>query len=207
MAIFKRTGSILLMGVATAVTIGLSAGPALAATTFTVKPGGNITAKSGTTTLTDTKTGTKLVCKSSSTTASLKSGSGLSGSGIGSIKTISFATCTGPLGLTFTVTAGHLPWKLNATSYSGGVTKGTITGIHATLSGPGCSATVDGSSATANNGKVAVTYTNSSGALKVLTTGGTLKVYNVSGCAGLLNSGDSSTFSASYTVSPKQTIT
>lgn len=207
MTSLKRTGSILVMSVAAAVTIGLSAAPAFAATTFKVTPGGAITGKSGTTTLTDTSTGSKLVCKSSKTTATLKSGSGLAGAGIGSVKTVTFATCTGPLGLTFTVKSGHLPWKLNATSSSGGVTKGTITGIHATLSGTGCTATVDGSSATANNGKVSVTYTNSSGALKVLTTGGTLHVYNVSGCAGLINSGNATTFGASYTISPKQTIT
>jgi hypothetical protein len=207
MAILKRSGSILLMGVATAVTIGLSAGPAFAATTWTVKPGGAITAKSGTTTLTDTKTGTKLVCTSSTAGATLKSGTKLAGAGLGSIKSISFTSCTGPLGLTFKVTPGHLPWSLNAVSYASGVTSGSITGIHATLSGTGCTATVDGTSATANNGSVKVTYTNSTGALKVLTTGGTLHVYNVSGCAGLIGSGDSTTYSASYTVSPKQTIT
>jgi len=34
-----------------------------------------------------------------------------------------------------------------------------------------------------------------------------LHVYNVNGCAGLINSGDATTFSGSYTISPKQTIT
>jgi len=209
MAILKRTYGILFAGAATAAVIGLSAAPAFAATTWTVSPGGAITAKSGKTTLTDTTTGNALTCKSSSTSATLKSGSGLAGAGLGSITALSFKTCTGPLGITFTPTAQALPWKLNAVSYdsSTGVTKGTITGIDATLSGPSCSAEVDGTAAGADNGKVKVTYTNSTGKLKVLTTGANLHVYDVSGCAGLLADGDAVTFSASYTVSPKQTIT
>ena len=102
---------------------------------------------------------------------------------------------------------GHLPWKLNASSFKSGVTTGTITGIHATLSGPACTATVDGTGASANNGKVKVTYTNSTGKLKVLASGGNLHVYNVSGCAGQINNKDATTFTGTYTVSPKQTIT
>ena len=100
----------------------------------------------------------------------------------------------------------HFPWHLNAKSFKNGVTTGTITGIHATLTGPSCSAVVDGTGATANNGTVTATYTNSTG--KLATTGaGNLHVYNVSGCAGLINSGDITSFKGSYTVSPKQTIT
>jgi hypothetical protein len=207
----NRIAALLLGGGAVALTIGLGATSSFAttATTFTVKPGGAITAASGTTTLKDTTTGNTLTCKSSNTTATLKSGSGLAGAGLGSVTGITFTSCTGPLSLTFTVTPGHLPWKLNATSYtaSSGVTHGNISGIHATLTGSGCSAVVDGTGATANNGKVSITYTNSTHKLKVLTTGGNLHIYNVSGCLGLINSGDASTFTATYTVSPAQTIT
>jgi hypothetical protein len=206
----RLTGSMLATGAAAALVIGVSAGTALAVNaTWTVKPGGAITAKAGTTTLTDTTTHQAVVCKSSSTKATLKKGSGLSGTGIGSITSVAFNTCTGS-GFTFTVKTGHLPWHLNATSFNKttGVTTGTITGIHSTLSVPGlCSAVVDGTSGTANNGMVKVTYTNSTGKLKVLTTGGNLHVYNVVGCAGLINSNDASTFSGNYTVTPKQTIT
>ena len=203
----KRIAAILATGGAAALTLGLTAAPAFAAT-WTVSPGGNITGTAGKTTLTDTTTGNSLSCTSSSTSATLKSGSGLSGTGIGSVTAISFSNCTGPLGITFTVTPGHLPWKLNATSYNStsGKTTGTITGIHATLTGTGCSATVDGTGATANNGKVKVTYTNSTGKLTVLKTGGNLHVYNVSGCAGLINSNDATTFVGTYAISPKQTI-
>jgi hypothetical protein len=200
----------LLVGATTALVVGVGAGTALAVTaTWTVKPGGATTATAGTTTLTDTTTHQSVVCTSSSTKATLKKGSGLSGTGIGSITAVTFSNCTGS-GFTFTVTPGHLPWHLNATSFNATtkVTTGTISGIHSTLSVPGlCNATVDGTSGTANNGKVKITYTNSTGKLKVLPTGGNLHVYNVVGCAGLINSNDASTFTGTYTVSPKQTIT
>ena len=210
--IHKRAGSVLVMGAALAGVLGLSAGSAIAATnakvaaTWTVKPGGAITAKAGTTTLTDKSTGTQLTCTSSSGKGTAKKGSGLSGTGIASITALSFSNCTGPLGLQLTVKTTHFPWHLNAKTFASGKTTGTITGIHATVTGPSCSATVDGTGASANNGMVTATYTNSTG--KLATTGaGNLHVYNVNGCAGLINSGDASSFKGSYTVSPKQTIT
>jgi hypothetical protein len=211
MAILKRTYGILFAGAATAAVIGVSAAPAFAATTWTVSPGGAITGKSGTTTLKDTTTGNSQTCESSSTSGTLKSGSGLSGTDLGSITALSFKTCTGPLGVTFTYTSNDLPWHLNAVSYdsSTGVTTGTITGIDLTLSGPSCSADVDGTSADSHTGKVNTTYTNSTGKLKVLTTGGNLHFYDVIGCGftGGINNGDTFTFNPTYTVTPKQTIT
>jgi hypothetical protein len=212
MTIIKRAGSALVMSAALAAVLALSASSAIAATntgvaaTWTVKPGGAITAKAGVTTLKDTRTGSVLTCQSSSGKGTVKSGKGLSGTGIGSISALSFNTCTGPLNLTFTVKTTHFPWHLNALSFSSGVTTGTITGIHATLSGPSCSAAVDGTGATANNGKVTAKYSNSTG--KLTTTGaGNLHIYHVSGCAGLIGNGDGSSFKGSYTISPKQTIT
>ena len=150
-----------------------------------------------------------LTCKTFTASGTAKSGSGLPGKGIASIAKVAFNTCTGPLGLSFTVTAAHLPWSLNANSYnaSTGVTKGVITGAHATLSGSGCSAVVDGSSATGNNGTVAGTYTNSKHQLKTLTTGGNLHIYDVNGCFGLIANGDTATLSGTATISPAQTIT
>jgi len=210
MVILKRTGSALVLGAVTVAVIGLTAGPAAAATTWTVRPGGPIMAKSGTTTLTDTKTGATLSCASSAATGSLKKGSGLSGAGIGKVTSLTFTNCAAG-GVMFKVTASHFPWHLNAVSFNAttGVTTGTITGIHAMVSSTvRCSAVIDGTSATANNGKVKVTYTNSTGKLTVLTTGGNLHLYKVtSGCGGVIHSRDPATFSASYAVSPKQTIT
>jgi hypothetical protein len=209
----KRISAIAIAGSAVALTMGL-AGPSFATTvhpthTWTVTPGGVTAGSAGKTTLTDTATGTVLTCASSHTSVTLPSGSGHAGAGLGSITSQTFTTCTGPLGLTFTVSSNALPWKLNALTYtaSSGVTHGSITGIDATLTGSGCSATVDGTAAGANNGSVKGTYTNSTGKLKVSATGGTLHIYNVSGCFGLIANGDASTFVGTYTVSPKQTIT
>jgi hypothetical protein len=197
----------LLTGGATALAVGASAGVALAvAITFSISPGGAITAKAGKTTLTDTKSGTVLTCASSTSSGKLKTGHGISGASLGTITKLSFATCTGPLGLKFTVANSGFPWTLHGTSFKSGVTTGTITGIKSKLSGPGCSATVGGATASAK-GTVKVTYTNSSGALKVLAAGGNLHVFNVQGCAGLIASGDPTQFVGTYTVSPKQTIT
>jgi hypothetical protein len=203
----RLTRRVLVTGIATAATIGVTAGVALAvAITFSITPGGKISAKAGTTTLTDTNTGSVLTCKSSSSTGTLKSGHGVSGASLGTITKLGFSTCTGPLSLTFTVTNSGFPWNLSGASYKNGVTTGAISGISSKLSGPSCSATVGGTTA-GSTGTVAVSYTNSTGKLKVLTTGGNLHVWNVSGCAGLINSGDATTFSGSYTVTPKQKIT
>jgi hypothetical protein len=203
----------LITGGATALAVGASAGVALAvAITFSISPGGAITAKAGTTMLKDTATGSVLSCPSSSSKGTLKSGHGISGTNLGSITALTFGTstkkCTGPLGLTFTVKNSGFPWKLSGTKYNAtsGVTTGNITGIKSTLTGTGCSATVGGTTA-GSAGKVQVTYTNSTHQLKVLATGGNLHVFNVNGCAGLINTGDATQFTGTYTVSPTQKIT
>ncbi len=205
----RLTRRVLFTGTAAAVAVGASAGVALAvAITFTITPGGAITAKAGTTTLTDTKTGSVLTCKSSTSSGTLKSGSGVSGANLGSITKLSFSTCTGPLGLVFTVTNSAFPWTLSGTSYNAGTgtTTGFINGIKSKLSGPGCSANVGGTTAT-SKGKVKVTYKNSTGKLSVLAAGGNLHVWAVSGCSGLINTGDATQFVGAYTVTPKQKIT
>jgi hypothetical protein len=203
----KRIGAIVTAtGAAAALTVTLGTAPSFATTTratWTITPGGDVTGTAATTTLKDTKTGTVLTCTSSNTSATLKSGSGQSNP-IGSITAIAFNNCTGPLGLSFTVSLQKLPYKLNGTSYSAGTTKGKITGVFATLTGSGCSANVAGTTAT-TAGTVTGKYVNSTG--KLSTSGGTLHIWNVSGCFGLIANGDPSTFTASYAISPKQKIT
>jgi hypothetical protein len=174
---------------------------------WTVSPGGSFNAKASAVTLKDTKTGAVISCKSSDASGTLQKGKGLSSTGIGSISALSFGTCTGPVGLKLTVTPNTLPFMLNALSYKGGITGGTITGLDATVSGPSCSATVDGTAADGLDGQVAFSYSNSSGRMQDLTSGDNLTIYNVSGCAGLINSGDPLTVSATYTLSPRMTIT
>lgn len=207
MPMLKRLGGVLITTAMAAAAFSLGAAPALAATTWTVTPGGSVSGSAGTTTLTDSTTGTKLTCTSSAAAGSLSSGSGLT-SPIGSISTITFTSCTGPLGISFSASVTG-PFPLNAASYnsSTGVTSGSISKIHGALSSSFCNATIDGTSATANNGSVNVTYTNSNHHLQVLTTGSTLHIYMVSGCFGLIRNGDSATFAGTYTISPGQTVT
>jgi len=205
----KHLTKVLLSGGVAALAIGIGATTAMAvtATTWTITPGGAVTGSAGQTKLTDKTTGTVLTCASSATAANLKKGSGQTNP-IGKITSVTFTNCTGPGGLHFTATTSAStahPWKLNASSFSGGVTHGSITGITASISGSGCTATVAGITAT-SKGKTTGTYTNSTHILKV--SGGNLHVWNVSsGCLGLINSGDASTFTGSYTISPAQTIT
>jgi len=198
----------LITGGATALAVGATAGVALAvAITFSISPGGKVTGSAGTTTLTDTATHSVLTCTSSASAATLKSGHGIAGTNLGSITNLTFSNCVGPLGLSFTVTNSGFPWTLSGSSFKSGVTTGNINGIKSSLVGGPCSLTVGGTTA-GSKGKVKVTYTNSSGKLKVLTTGGNLHVFNVSsGCRGLINTGDPTVFSGTYTISPKQTIT
>ncbi len=203
-----RPARILLAVPAAALAAALGVTAALAATTWTVKPGGKITAKSGKVLLRDTKTGTQVSCASSTVKITLKSGSGLPGVGIGSITSFTFGTCTGPLGTTFTLKNSSLPYRLNAVSYNAGTgtTTAKITGIHGVITGPSCSWTVDGTGATKDNGTITVTYVNSTHKLKFLTTGGNLHIYRVIGCAGLIANGDPASGSGTATVTPAQTI-
>ncbi len=205
----KRLTAVLLSSGVAALAIGAGAATAGATTakTWTVTPGGAVTGSAGKTTLKDTKTGTVLTCKSSATKATLKKGKGQT-SPLGKITSVTFTSCTGPGGLVFTAktsaSKAH-PWNLNATSYSGGVTHGSITGIKATLSGSGCTATVAGTKAT-SPGTTTGTYSNKTHILSV--SGGNLHVWNVSsGCLGLINTGDPSSFVGKYTIKPPQTIT
>jgi hypothetical protein len=186
-----------------AATLGTASSLAVTATTWTVKPGGSFSGSAGLLEMIDTKTQSGFGCSPSSLAGTLKSGSGLAGSHLGSVTSMSATGCNTPAGngLTFS----HVPYVLSASSYSSGTTKGRIAGIHARGSGPGCVFVIDGTSATADNGYVKVTYSNSTGKLKP--GPGNLHFYNVSGCFGLFHSGDPVTPVATYTLSPKQTIT
>lgn len=207
-AILKGLGKALILTAATASVVAMAAAPTLATTakTWTVKPGGKIAASAKNVTVTDSTAGQSVTCATSSAAGSLKSGSGLSGTGIGTITTIAFKNCS-VLGMSISVTlTGTMP--LNATAYNSTtkVVTETITKIHGSLSASGCSATIDGTGATANDGMVKAHFMDTGSKLKVLATGGNLHLYNVN-CFGVINSGDSVNFTGSYKVTPAQTIT
>jgi len=204
----KRLTAVLLSTGAAAVAISLGASTALAAdATWSVSPGGSFSF-SGSGQVKDATTGTVAKCTSIKLSGTLKSGHGLSGTGLGSITTASFTGCTIAT-VAINVATNGLPWKLNASSFNAtsGVTTGNISGIDLVATAPGCSATLDGTAAGADNGKTKITYTNSTGKIKLLGSGGNLHSYAVSGCFGLVQNNDVQKASGSGTVTPKQTIT
>lgn len=197
----------ILAATAMAATVTIAGGStAVAHPTWTVGPltSGtfNFTGTAGTTLLTDTGTGTQLTCSSSTASGNGTYGSGQSGTPIARITNSTWNNCTGPSGITFTVTHAGT-WNLNAISHTTGGASGTITNIAARLSGPFCSATVSGS--------VNAVFTNSTATsratLQVLTAGSGLRISNVSGCFGLIRSGDTATFDGTYTINPPWDLT
>jgi len=195
-----------LVGAASALTVGLGAVPVVAATaTWTVTPGGAFTTLSPAihSHLTDTTTGTALLCQGLAIDGAFKSGSGLTNP-IGQI-TGAHGASPGPLlcgsSTPFGITFSHFPMGIRAVSYdaSTGVTTGVITGIHITLStapgAPACTGTIDGTGANANNGKVHFSFFNSGGELH-FNVRSNLHAYNVSGCSGLILSGDAISYRA-----------
>jgi hypothetical protein len=186
--------------------IGLAAAPALAATTWTVKPGGAVTGTAGTTTVNDVTAGLTVTCTSSALKGTLKHGSGLAGKAIGTFSSLAFNSCTADgvtLSVTITATMPLNAIKYNATKK---VANMTITGIHGTLSVTGvCSADINGTSDTANNGTVHAKFNNKTDKLTVLTTGSNLHLYNDT-CP-ITASGDAINFTGAYKFAPKQTIT
>jgi hypothetical protein len=202
----KRLTKVMLTGGAAALTVALTATTALAATaTWTVSPGGAVKV-SGTAQVKDTKTGTVAKCTTITLTGTLKSGSGLSGTGLGTAKTASFSGCTIAT-ISVTVAVKNLPWTIDALSYNSakGQSTGKLVGVELVATAPGCSATLEGT--TAKNGFTRFTYTNSTGKLALVGPGGNLRAEDVSGCFGLVNNGDPQEASGSTTLSPKQTVT
>jgi hypothetical protein len=206
-----RFGAFLLAGGAAALAMGLSTATSLAATTptWTVSPGGAFTgAQSGKVTITDTATKKSVVCTKTAAAGTFKSGSGLSGTGIGSLTSLTLTGCATAKGLAFTATATALPWALNATKYypTKTTTYGTLTGVGFTLAATGCSATIGGATS-ATSGTVVTHIHNSPSKLKFEAAGGTLHVYVSSGCTGVFKNGNPVTVNNGYSVSPAQTIT
>jgi hypothetical protein len=182
---------------------------ALAAATWTVRPGGPVSLTSLQFVVRDTTTASQLSCAPARFSSTLKGGGGLAGTRIGAVTSGGSTQGNGPLGLPFTLTATDLPWHVNVSSYNAatGVVTGHLSHIQAKLAGPSCRAVIDGTSGTAGDGIVRFTYTNSTATLRVLPNGGNLHFYHLSGFAGLFTGGGPVTISGKLSVSPKQTIT
>jgi len=196
------------VGAAAVLTLGLGATPVVAAAaTWTVTPGGAFITPGAAhhSHLTDTTTGTALLCQGVAIDGTFKSGSGLTnplgqiaaahGDGPGPL--LCGSPPFGPFGMTFS----HFPMDIRAVSYhpSTGVTAGVITGIHLTLStafgAPTCTGTLDGTGPNANDGKIHFSFFNTGGGLH-FNVGSNLHAYNISGCGGLIHSGDALSYRA-----------
>jgi hypothetical protein len=204
---FSRPAPTLLTGMAACVVIGLAAGPALAAATWTIKPGGAVTFGLVRATIKDTKSANLINCGSGNLTGTLKSGSGLTGTSAGRITGGALSSCFGPGPLNWKVTLAGLPWHINLLSYDGstGLVHGTISHMEISAAGSACAFVVDGTSGGASDGRVRFTY--SDGTHQVKTSGGNLHIFNVHGCGGLVADGDPASLTARFTLAPAQSIT
>lgn len=188
------------LGVGQASAVDLSytvtAGSAASGSTVALTGTATGTASAPAITFTDTTTNQVLNCVSGTAPGTTTVGAGQSGAGLATIDGASttWTSCTGPLGLAFTV-SGSGSWILNATgATAGGTTPGTITSASASVSDPGiCSFDVSGS--------VTGSYTNGSPAtLSVAADNSTLTISNVNGCLGIINDGDAATFVGAYQI-------
>lgn len=205
-ALFATTVAAAAFGFAT------TSASATALATWTVtNPTGTFSAslKSGTVaTLIDTATSQQVDCSTASASGTATSGTYATGTGLAKITAATFGSsaspCPGPLGSSFTaVLAPGSTISVNGSTYSSGVTKGTLSGVRVNLTGDTilgtCKAVITGS---ASN----VTYTNSTGELDI-NNGAGLKVESATNCSGLLNAGDAATFDATYKLVTPITIT
>jgi hypothetical protein len=215
MTITKRAGSVLFAGAAAAAMVALTAGTALAATTLTVKVsgGGSYKGAATKTVLTDGKVSvtcvTKGTSKASTTTGTITNGTHKATAPVkvGTVKTLAFNNCTGPLGKV-TTKINKLPYTISVDSRtdSKGRTDGIISGVNVHVTNATCQFNVTGSTSGF--------YTNSSHTLTVtpkppitplvkaqLTISGVNK-----GCLGVVVNGQHPTFTSTYSLNLKTTI-
>ncbi|MFB4318075.1 hypothetical protein [Actinomadura sp. 21ATH] len=109
-----------------------------------------------------------------------------------------FIDCVGPLGLTYTVSAGGQE-HLNAVSTTSDPDKNNVelVNLGMQMSGPGCSATFTGT--------IPGVYYNN-GAILSLGDGMYLTASNVSGCLGIITNGASIGITADYEADPPFTL-
>jgi hypothetical protein len=208
MTMRKRVGSVLFTAASAAAVVGLSVGPAVAATSLTVKVsgGGSYTATAGTTVLTDN--GISVTCKSSKASNSkLASGTykGKAPVKLGTVTKLGFSKCTG---LTLQVTnkvIGHPQLNADSKTNSKGDTAAAISKVDVIVTTTGCSFTVTGSAPGYYNNSKHTLYMTPKPPVK-LAVKAQLTVSAVTGCSGLVKKGDHPTYKAAYKVSRKVTI-
>jgi hypothetical protein len=198
----SRPTRILFMGVTATLAIGSTAALAVPAATWTVKPGGAVSIVTGKFTLTDPKTNSTIICASAELSGTLRSGSGLPGTHVGSIPKVSFTKCLWA-GANTTLAAQSRPWHINLTSYGNGVVTGTVSHLAMSAVGAACGPVIAGKGS--SEGTVKFTYNDSTNAGKF--TGGNLQVVSEICPSGLFHTGDPIHMAASFSMQPAQSIT
>ncbi|WP_406457197.1 hypothetical protein OG782_32670 [Streptomyces sp. NBC_00876] len=197
---------------AAALGLAVTSASATAQANFTIvnpNADGSFTAslKAGTTAdLLDTATNQSVTCYSA-TASGLATNGTHTGPPLATITSATFGDpvsdpCDGPLGSSFSAVSTSTI-NLNAASYSGGITSGSLSNVNVTITGDTlfgvCTAKISG---TASN----AAYNNATGELSI-TNGAGLTISNVSNCASLMNNGDAATFSAVYKLAKPITVT
>jgi hypothetical protein len=213
MAVMKRAGGVLFAAAAVAAAVGISAAPAMASTTLTAKVtgGGTITASAKTTTLSDNGVNVTCVTKgktdASVATGSVKTGTdkGASPLKIGTTSKLSFNNCTGPLGAVTNKVVTNPTIEVDSATNSKGETDGIMAGVKVDVSMTACSFVVTGS---------APGYFDNANHTLVMTTKLPVKALNsaeltvsgVSGCAGIVVNGQHPTYTGTYSINLKISI-
>jgi hypothetical protein len=173
-----------LLAVLTTLVLGAGAVSAAASTAgVRVTPGGLFTGTGGSV---YAPTGT---CGSSRITGRFNS----FGDSLGIIDGLTYQNCPGFFPLTVSV---DVPGTMWATAYSNGVTAINLTGMAATITGPGCSYKVAG--------RASMSFNN---ATSILTVQSDASTVTSGSCLGLISPGQHTTLlSSSYVISPSQVI-
>lgn len=208
MTMRKRVGSILFTVAAAGAIAGLSIGPALAATSLSVKVsgGGSYTAKAGKTVLTDN--GVSVTCASSKGSGSLKNGTyhGKAPVKIGTVSKLGFTKCSSLLGQVTNTVHGKPVLNADSKTNSKGETAAVISKVDVSVSVTSCAFTVTGSAPGYYKNSNHTLYMTPKAPVKAAVKA-KLTVSGVKGCSGVVKNGDHPTYTATYKVSRKVKIT
>ncbi|WP_147340956.1 hypothetical protein [Actinomadura logoneensis] len=210
----RKAGKSALTSVSLAATAVVAVTAAGVAGTWTVLPGGPATAvNSGNMSAKDLATGLGMTCTKAVASATAKSGSGLSPNDLVTINSVKFSNpanvggaCSGPVGITVSLTAQNLPWKLSGTQVTSTGADGKITGVAvSTTSSDNCHATYGAPGG--GPGEVDVSYINSVHAVKVTGTNLVVQTADANCDPTLINAGDALGITGTFVITPAETIT
>jgi hypothetical protein len=138
-----------------------------------------------------------LSCRGSTGQGTLATGSGLSGTGIGTISSLLLTSCTGPWG-SFPVVVSGYPLYINFTGdVVSGVVAGSISDVNLRVSMVGCAFNITGT--------IPTSYRNSTWTLGLLAGTG-LTENATTGCLGLFRNGDVISLVMNYRFNAQQTV-